>query len=313
MTRSQSMRFLLGLALLALVMAAQALIPSGADETILVGAILDAGHVPLFAVFALVVLWLSRSTVPGTGARHYLIVLALVVIAGLGTEFIQKFSARDAGWGDFGRDLLGGSAAVLVAFAMGAGRGWRRILAFTLAVVLLAVGVAELGRVYLDYRGRDASFPSLAGFDATWEPRFVHGHDADIDLVVAGGEGMEGRAAKVTFRPAAYPSLSIREPFPDWTDFSVMELVVRNERDTPVEFWVRIHDAAHDETYADRFNARYVADPGTHRLTVPLEQVAKGPRDRDLDLATVAGIAFFVDHPDEGLELWFDEIRLAGE
>jgi hypothetical protein len=307
MTRSGSLRFAGGLALLALVMAAQAVMPSVADESMIAGAFFDAGHVPLFALFALIVYWLSRSTVPGGGWRHYLIAFTLVVVAGLGTEFVQKFGARDAGWMDFVRDLLGGTAALLLAFALGGGRRAPRIGALVLALALVLVGLAELGLVWRDYRGRDASFPALAGFDDPWEPRFVHGHDASLERLEA--DWADGRAGRVRFHTDAYPSLAIHEPFPDWTGYDALRLRVFSEN--PVRLTLRVHDRAHDDRYVDRFNQGLDIEAGLNEVEIPLEEIRSGPRQRELDLRAVRGVAIFADHPDEPFEVWFEDLRLV--
>jgi hypothetical protein len=300
-----------GLLLLAVVMAVIALVPANTSDGALLEAIFDAGHVPMFVVFAWIVLWLSRSTIPGSAVRHYLAAAILIVLAGLGTEFLQKFGERDAGWTDFGRDLLGGGAGLLSVWALGA-RTWpARVGALVVALALVVIGLAEVVRVHFDLRDRDAGFPSLASFDAPWEHRFVHGRESELDRVQAPAAWGAGTVGRVTFGIAAYPSLAIHEPFPDWSGYSALELAIWAEESAVLT--VRVHDRDHDQTYSDRFNREILVQPGLNQVRIPLADVEVAPRNRQLNLREVAGVAIFADHPAKPFTLWFDDLRLSAD
>jgi hypothetical protein len=311
MDSKKSVRFAGGLLLIAALMAAIAVLPPTTGDGALLEAIFDAGHVPMFFVFAWVVLWLSRSTLSGKGGSHYLVAAVLVVLAGLGTEFLQKFGARDAGWIDFGRDLLGGGAGLLSAWALGPRKWPARVGAMIVALALVGFGFAELIRVKFDLDDRDASFPSIAGFDAPWEHRFVHGHDSDLDLVQAPAAWGAGTVGRVTFSTEAYPSLAVHEPFPDWSGYSALEFAVWAEE--PAALTVRVHDTDHDQTYSDRFNREIRIQPGLNQVRIALAEIEAAPRDRSLNLREVAGIAVFADHPAEPFTVWFDDLSLTVE
>ena len=237
-----------------------------------------------------------------------------MVFAGLGTEFVQKFGARDAGWTDFVRDLLGGGAALLLAMAFEQRRPFVKVVGALGALVLIGAGLAELVSVHLDYRARDAAFPLLAGFDAPWESRFVHGRDADLVVMPApsGWSGVAGTpSGRLDARVADYPSLSVREPFPDWRGHEALQFEVWSELAEPVDVTVRIHDRHHNNGYSDRYNGGFRIEPGSNHISIPLESVRGAPRGRTLDLASVAGMSVFLDHPTQPVRLWFSEIRLT--
>ena len=307
------MKFVGGLALLGVAMGAVALLPPTEDPTLFSEAFFDAGHVPMFLVFTLIVLWLARMAFPEPPVRKYLVAGALVVLAGLGTEFVQKFVARDAGWTDFFRDLLGGGAALLLALAIENRRPVVKAVSVLGALALIGVGLAELVSVHLDYRGRDAAFPLLAGFEESWEPRFVHGHDADLEPVAAPAEWTSaagGIVGRLDTHVADYPSLSIEEPFPDWSEFDVLVFEVWSDLEGSIDLWVRVHDRAHDGAFSDRYNAAFTIAPGSNEVVVPLREVQAAPRDRELDLQHVDGIAFFFERPSGPRRLWFRNLRL---
>ena len=69
MRRTDLIRFAAGLALLGLAMSAVALLPPSENPTLLSEAVFDAGHVPMFMLFALLVLVLA-STCALLSDRH---------------------------------------------------------------------------------------------------------------------------------------------------------------------------------------------------------------------------------------------------
>lgn len=310
-------RLLGGLCALCAVTLAQALLPAN-EQTLLLGAVFDAGHVPLFAVVALVALWILQTSIRREGParlQNYLLALGLVVLLGLGTEFLQIFAARDAGLGDFGRDLIGGGAALVAALAFDR-RTWAapafvRVLLTLGAAVVAVSGMAPSLFVYRDYGLRDAAFPSICGFDDPWEMRFVHGNNAVLSRVdpPAGWDEARGKVGRLDLGNAPYPGLGMREPYPDWTGYEALEFSVWAEQ--PHELVLRVHDFAHDQSYTDRFNRTLVLQPGANRFHIALEDIAEGPRDRRLDLQEIAGLAVFADRPAEPFTVWLDDFRLV--
>lgn len=305
--------------LLGSLMLVPALIPS-TDERMLTGAILDAGHVLLFGACALALLWLLQRTIPLQGrARwlHYAVALAGVAAIGLATEFAQIFVRRDADLVDFGRDLLGGGAALFFHLAMArsgpVAGGIARLGAGLMAVACLVAGFYGLVAISGDYAARNGSFPSICGFEDPWERRFVRALDGRLTGGAA-PEGWAGRstAGRLDLDPAEYPGLLIREPVEDWTPYQALRFGIWSELGEPLVLVVRVHDVHHDQTLHDRFNREIHVRPGANEFSIPLAEIAAGPTERELDLARVAGIAIFAVNPPGSLTLWFDRIELTG-
>ena len=281
--------------------------------------VFDAGHVLLFGLVALLALWVLQTSIRAEGLarlRAYGLAFLLVVLLGLGTEFLQIFAARDAGLGDFGRDLIGGAAALLAALAFDR-RTWSapavgRGLLVVVAALLAVSGMAESVMVYRDYGRRDAAFPSICGFDSAWEMRFARGRNARLTRVAppADWEGAAGQVGRLDLGPPAdYPGLALSEPGRDWSGYEALEF--RAWVEEPVELVVRVHDAAHDQRYSDRFNRTLRLEAGANRIRIPLAEIAEGPADRRMDLREVAGVAVFADRPQESFTVWLDEFRLV--
>jgi hypothetical protein len=181
------------------------------------------------------------------------------------------------------------------------------------AAVLLAVAFLRVATVAVAYLGRDAAFPRICEFDDPWESTFVEVEDA----VLARGERPAGwrreepgRAARVTFLPAPYPGLSIREPHPDWTGYRRLVFEVYSEAPTQVDLNLRIDDVHHNDDYADRFNRVLAIEPGSNRISISLEEVRRGPRMRLMDMARVRGLTLFAVDPPVAFTVYLDGIRL---
>jgi len=307
------LRFFVLASLLVLAMLAVALVPSS-DKRLLASALLDAGHVPLYALLAILLLRLLR-VAPGLVGRgpvlHYVLAFLGVVFFGLLTEFVQIFVQRDAEVLDLGRDLLGGGAALLVNLAFE--RRAQRLLAsflILLAIGLLGTGLAELGLIARDYLARDRAFPVLCEFDDAWEGRFVRVLDGELACVEPpSGWEVEGLVGRVKLEVAQFPGLLIREPVADWTAYQSLRLQIRT--DEPLELVLRVHDAWHNETFTDRFNRKIPFAAGLSEIRIGLDEISEAPRGRSMDMSRIAGLALFAESPQRELVFYVDSIELA--
>lgn len=302
------------LAIVVLIMLGQAVLPAPGDS-ILWKTVLDAGHVPLFGLFAYVVLRWSRRARPWTGRsglRPYLVAFLAVAAMGAATEGIQTLGSRDADAADLARNLMGGAAALILAATADRelAPGGRRVRSLLVpgAAVLLGVSLLPLGQVALSYYQRNRDFPRLLDFQGAWGHRFLQTRDARIELRAEADTGRPGM--RLTFLPARYPALLVREPYPDWRAYVDLACEILSENEEPLDLVLRIHDSHHDNSYADRFNQTLCVEPGLNRFLIPLQEVRDGPAERSLDLAHVAGIALFAVSPARPVTIHLREMTL---
>ena len=279
--------------------------------TLLREALLDAGHAPLFGVVAVALLrFLSP---PGTCARRpYLRAWMLTVVLGAATEGAQFFGPRDADPLDLARNVAGATAFLLIA-AVFDGQKRKRGPLIAAAFALLGAASFPAAATAVDYLRRDAAFPILCDFESAWTLRFAGVSDAEMDLVAPPapcGPNGGNRTARVTLHPATYPGFGIREPYPDWTGYEELALDVYSELPGDLLLELRIHDAVHDQTWADRFNRTLVVHPGCNAVRVRLSDVRAAPRGREMDMARIRGVVLFVDGLEEPRTLYLDSFRL---
>ena len=276
------------------------------------------GHVLLFFVATRLALPVLRSRL-GVRESVSLVLLAAGLIGGL-VEWLQGFVGREVSWTDVRLDVIGaalglaGRMPTAPAAAPAPDRWWGdRRLPFLLAAIALVVLVwleaLPLGRTLLDeYRAR-RDFPVLVAWASELELDRVK---ADGSLRIDNAPGRPGeRSLRIGLPPSAFAGFELQYFPGDWRGYGVLEITLRVPVGAPGSITCRVHDAAHDNRYADRFNRRFEVFPGWNVLALPLADIQRAPRGREMDIARVQGVGCFFVGLREGAELWVGKIALG--
>ena len=308
-------------------------------------ALFDAGHAPLFGVIALVVRRLvSRADRSSGRVRVTAIAFVATLALAAAGEVFQLFQAsREVSLADFLRGGAGAGAFLLLAAAADRGREAGstprrttagRLLAVLTAMVLLAATVGELAFTSAIYFARRRAFPTLFALDGSWWERrlIATGRNnltpgrapAAIDSAPDAADatpGASGAAAgtvgaaaaqltRLDLRPGLYPGLTFDEPYPDWRGYQRLVFTVVSDLSAPLELTIRVHDARHDQRYADRFNRRLTIVPGANRIAIPIDDIRRAPDRREMDLGRIRGIVLFAYRLRQPAHLYLGPLRL---
>jgi hypothetical protein len=294
------------------------------ERSMFMDAFFDAGHTPLFAGVALAVLGLVR--VRGRGAsdlacrwRAFLLTVAIGAI----TEVLQVFQVdRDPSLIDFARDVAGAGALLLLlprhrpAYGTEGPRPVRGLpwVAWSAGALLLAVSAANLGLTTAAYVARDRAMPALARFDgAWWERWFVETQDSSL-IAQARPSGLDASIAeplaRLDLKPGAYPGIGIVEPHPDWTGYRALVITIVSDLDAPLPLALRVHDAAHDQRYEDRFNRALTVAPGVNRFRIALDDIRRAPDRREMDMRRIRGVLLFAYQRTQPTHVYLGPFRL---
>lgn len=290
------------------------------EDTLLWGAIFDAGHAPLFGVIALMTLELSRRVLlPRRPARTlYLAAFAVTALLGAGSEALQFFLPRDSDPVDLLRNLAGAAAFLALYAALdrrhaairGRGRRLASGLFGALLLVIVLVPVAGAARSYLE---RDEAFPILYDFEHGWCSDFLKYGLSTIRLTAA-PPGWPApaprRVARVLFSASRLPHVVLEEPRPDWSGYATLAFEVFLSEQRPVIVRVAVDDRLDRLERAARFDRPYVLRPGLNRFRIPLDEIRRGPLMRALDTDHVRVIMLYVTMLDRPVELYLGPIRL---
>lgn len=282
----------------------------------------NAGHIPLFGILSLVILSLSRQLFDNYITRqcaHYLFALVTTVLIGIAVELIQLFGDRQASHYDVLRNGIGAITFLGIRSALDLkmlptwykrGNVARRLLLLG-SIALLGTSFIPLGLWTAAYAHRAQAFPRILTFESYWERKFLVIKSAELVVVTPPvGWGMHNRVGKLRLKPAIYPGLLIQEPYPNWTGYRSLAFTIYSEMHDPIVLSLRIDDIHHNNAHEDRFNHRITVEPGINQFVVPIEEIKKGPTNREMDMTKIALIVLFASHPHELYTINIDNIRL---
>jgi hypothetical protein len=249
----------------------------------------NAGHVPLFFLITLGVIYVLRGKAHFTGWRLYLVAGAIGVGLGFLSEVIQRPLSRDASWEDVGADAIGVicALAVYVLFDKVSGlRSWHRAIASVVALACIFFYVSPIALMARAYLHRNSQFPVIASFKSRTDLYWTLSHGVRREIV--------GDSLQVEFVDDDLPGIAFFEPVADWQAYHWLLLDVENPAPDPLRLGVRVHDEHHNRQFRDRFNRGYDLAAGERKiLRISLEDVRRGPRSRPMDMARISNVTLF--------------------
>jgi hypothetical protein len=308
-------------AVIALLMVVQYLQPPG--QSLAWITFFDAGHAPLFGAIALAVLRVLTASPLATRYNRrflYLLALGLSVVLGVFSEWLQVAAQRNRDPWDVLHNAFGAGAFLLFAATLdpqviGRSMAPSRIrgLLRGVAVILLALTFIPGAQIAYAYAQRAAAFPLLCDFKGTWEKRFLATNHAQLELISVPGSTTKQREApawRIHFEPAPFSAFKLFEPYPDWTGYQRLRLVLHSQMADPIDLVLRIHDRRHDDRPADRFKRDLAVLPGINEFSISLAEIRQAPQDREMNMTAIARLNLYVVEPRDHLELELLELRL---
>jgi hypothetical protein len=279
------------------------------------------GHVPLFGVIAIILLWLLYLSLGQRLSAFPRYSLAWLGAVGLGaiSEYLQFFSARDADIMDWVNDIAGATAFLALHFTFDSQLSDREreqrnrvripIRVAALAILLVA-GIPMIKGAAANWYRR-ISFPKMYTFSSYLETMFIQSQHADLEYTEPPVEwsGHDSQVAKVTFFPAKYPGLGLRGPYPDWRGYKMLTLDVFSPAESPVSLYLMIKDRG-VASFTDRYNRELLIHPGYNEIRIPLEEIEDAPANRQLDLSSIHIIHLFIIEPQQPMILYIDDLSL---
>ncbi len=276
------------------------------------GRLLDAGHALLGGALALAVLGVLR-VLPALGRRPWRArwLAGALATAYLGAlELVQgALGTRTASATDLLADALGAAAFLCLAAAL---EGRRRPALGPLAAgaALLGVAWAPVWLDALEARAARQRFPLLYSFEGAAEVARLGAHGARLERDP--GWATHGAASlRVELEPGPWPGVVLAGAPGDWRGYATLVLDVKVGDGAALGLELKVGDeASSTDAYAERYNRRYELAPGTHALRVPLEEVARAPVGRRLDLGAVRWLELFAPDLVGPRRFWLDRVRL---
>ena len=287
----------------------------GGESSRIAHEISNFGHLPLFGVAALVILWvLGGRTWPVRDKRKYTVSFSAALGLGVVTEFVQLYTPeRYFEIQDIVYDALGAFTFLALAYPF-SGLSRRSALGWKAACAgLIALAAVPVALTALDVRRMEGAFPLLASFETRIE---MDRWETTECLVNRTKEHASHGAYALMARlaPGEFPGISMRWLEGDWREYDELCFDAFLDGDSPLAVTVRIHDEIHGrsevQSYSDRFNRRFVLHPGAQRIRIDLDEVRKAPQGREMDMSRVTNICVFAYRLGEERVVYFDRFRL---
>jgi hypothetical protein len=254
----------------------------------------NAGHMPLFFLITLAILYVLREWRPfRDGHLHAAWLYGVSGLAGIGagflSEVIQRPLKRDASWEDVFADAVGAVCALAVYALFDRAMAFRRSRRLVAAVVVLVcatIYLAPIVNMARAYAHRNGEFPVLADFHSPVELFWTVSFGVRREIV-------DGNLA-MDFVADEFPGLSFHEPVPDWRAFQTLVIDVENPAAEPFALGVRVHEIGHGREFTDRFNRHFEIAPRERRqLRIAIADIRAAPRERPMDMRRVSDITLF--------------------
>jgi hypothetical protein len=262
----------------------------------------NTAHVPAFGFIA----WLALQWLQGPRAlsaldkRDYATAFLVAVTLGILVELLQALLGRDAEVQDVIHDAIGAIATLCIVGAYDAYRApdrSRMIGYASCAVIALAWGTYPLVWASAAWLKREYQFPVLIEFDSRLDAFFLTANDMQpriekIPTALAHENGE--KALLMSLTNGTYPGIDAEDLHTDWTGYSTLSFDATNVTARTIELSIRVHDAAHNFTFGDRFTRVYTLPAGTRRvIDIPLAEVESAPKGRKMQMNRIRGVIIF--------------------
>ncbi len=252
----------------------------------------DAAHVFIFAALApLLAAWLRSTRLLANRSNLSVNACAwgLAVAWGLAIEILQSLSGRDASWSDLLADALGAASGLLAqaAWQLRAQQHHKRWLMAAASLATLLIGCWPLGQQLAAQFTAQRALPVLLGDTTAYALHNLEQRSASIDRVAA--------QWRIQFRDEEpWPGITFEGWPRNWRGYRTLILDLENPDGNPVEIGLVVRDTADTNSYDNRFNTAFALPPGAQRMIVlPLEEIARTPGGRKLNLGRVCSVSLF--------------------
>jgi hypothetical protein len=248
--------------------------------------------------------------------------VAVVAVLGLVVGYEMLVAADpDSPWRGT-RSFIAAFAFLALSAAMDRGlkrehawiRGWpRRTLGIVATLVVVAV-LNPLIPILVAYAGRAGAFPVVVDLASPWQEPFIELDDAELFV----GKGPEvwarragRRVAVLMFDGTPGGGVTVEEPFKDWSGFAVMGLHLYSTAERPLRMILRLDDRTREPPAEERVEYPLLVVPGANDFYIPLEDLARTPSGRAMNMATVRRVGLYLGESAEPLRIYLHRIRIA--
>ena len=269
----------------------------------------NLGHVVFFAFFVHLLLIDNRLFREKSFFQKLVYCLLISIVLGVAIELLQSGTNRDVDITDLWRDVLG----ALIGFffsPLSLNKQLLKVSQVVLIFLLLHQLIPWFMTLADEINARD-QFPMLSDFES--EIELTRWESGDASISISNALAYSGNnSLKVDFGTEKYSGFALKYFPNDWSKYNNLFLAIYNEGEM-LNITIRIHDHLHtqgEQAYSDRYNQSMVLEKGWNTIDISLENVAKAPKMRRLDLSRVNGLGIFVTEQSAPKTIYLDSVKL---
>ena len=273
----------------------------------------DLGHILFFSILSYLILLSWSKNEKMTVFRETFFVVFIVLILGTLVEIAQAGSRRSPDVLDVIRNVIG--CLLTLSFFMPSKKTFPKFLLRplqTITIVLVIAALFPAVKSITDEIVALRQFPVLSDFETPFEiDRWSGDSEFSIDHAVS----FHGRSSlKVILNTSLYSGVTLKYFPGNWHQYKYLQLNIFNPEQESVRITCRVNDRLHtlgNQDYDDRFNQRFTLIKGWNLITVPLEQVSKAPKGREMETKKIQGLGIFATGLSRPKVLYIDYVLLG--
>jgi hypothetical protein len=120
------------------------------------------------------------------------------------------------------------------------------------------------------------------------------------------------KSLKIELYPSDWPGWTPKIRKKDWRKYKHLCFDIFNPGDSNAEISIRIDDKEDYPEYKDRYNRRFILQPGSNSISIPLESMMTSGTNRKINLKNIHQMLLFMGSPDRKFTFYLDYVRLEG-
>ncbi|WP_444995183.1 VanZ family protein [Aliikangiella sp. IMCC44359] len=269
----------------------------------------ETGHLILFAG----VIYILSHTVYVVNYKTWQkigLTFIFCVLFGLITEVIQLLVGRNFEIKDIINDILGGYIGLTLSLLNKKNTLRINWLYFSIIIGLSISGGHQLILALNEHLRMKQDFPVLANFEnVTQLKQWHHSHST---ITLSKKIKQQGQfSMQVALSPAEYPNISLVHFIRNWQGYKNINFSIYNPSQETFNLILKIYDQEHNYQFDDRFNKTLSIAPGWTLMKQPLQEVENAPKNRKMQLDTIASFSLFMENPQQETTFYIDELYLS--
>jgi hypothetical protein len=276
--------------------------------------LMDVSHLPLFALITAFCFVFTPARLDRfRRCRNAFVAGAILSIA---IELLQPFTGRSQSMLDQLYGIGGAAFGAFLLYIWPMRREPRIWFVAGLSVVIFCVAaVGPIWRKHKLLALRSEQFPVLGNFEKPddfllWRPNYYSytgagRYDWVTNFVTEGTFAMEVDASI-----GGWPGVDFDAGGQDWSGYQAWAFDLYNPGSDFI-LRMRIDDDGDCNGYGNRFDHELPVSSAWNNISIPMEEILRGPRSRELNLTEIRRVVIFISIADGPRKFFLDNIRLT--